>query len=427
MPGDRVCLCLPSAPVWVAALLAARRLELTAVSVGDRARPAELASLVSRFDMGLILSQKDGGIEVESRPATLRSDSGRANSDAALIHLTSGSSGMSKGVLRTEPDLAEEGRNVAAALQLTSDDVLLCATPVFHSFASGLLMACLQSGSTCLLMDHLAPATLLALAARHRATIIAGVPYVFQTLTALSSAQPVPSLRLGISGGAHLQAKTAASFERGFGAPLIQEYGLSEAGIVTLNLGGPASSVGTPIPNVDLRIVDPGDPTRGLPSGEVGEVVVKRQSPPSGYLDHPEETAATFTSQGIRSADLGWLDSEGRLTLTGRIKSMINVAGAKVAPGEVEEALLAHPSVSEAIAFSIPDPTLGETVGAVVIAAERSVSEQALRDHCRSLLSAYKVPALIQFEPNLPRTASGKPDLPRIRDQFAARRFPWMD
>ena len=429
-PGDRVCLWLPSVPVWVAALLGLRRLGLTAVSIGDRARAAELRALISRFNVRLMLT--DGnvaaptGVRVldvasvpEAPPPTPRQH------DAALIHLTSGSSGLPKGVLRSEADLMEEARNVAAALSLTPDDAVLCATPVFHSFASGLLTACLNAGAPCLLMDRLAPATLLDLARRHRATVIAGVPYVFQTLTAVSSADTLPSLRLAVSGGAHLMPETASRFQQRFGAPLVQEYGLSEAGIVTLNLHGPPGSVGAPIPNVELRIVDPDDPSRELPRGAVGEVIAHRVFPPAGYLDRPAESAETFTRYGVRSGDLGCLDAAGRLTLTGRIKAMINVAGAKVAPREVEEALLIHPDVAEAVAFALPDALLGEAVAAAAVPhAGAGVSEQTLRDHCRALLSAYKVPAMIRVMDELPRTASGKQDLPRIRGEFAQRRYP---
>jgi acyl-CoA synthetase (AMP-forming)/AMP-acid ligase II len=421
-PGDRICLCLPSAPVWVAAFLAARRLGLVTVSTGDRARPAELDALIERFNVRLILTTPEGH-SVRPEPVDGRARSTSAETKGALIHLTSGSSGTPKGVLRTEPDLAEEASNVASALGLTPDDAVLCATPVYHSFASGLLTACLAAGTPCLLMDRLAPAALLDLARREGATLIAGVPYVYQTLAALSTGASLPALRLAISGGAHLHDETASRFRKRFGAPLVQEYGLSEAGIVTLNLDGPAASVGAPIPNVALRIADPEDASRDLPLGVTGEVVALREAPPAGYLDHPGETAATFTPYGIRTGDLGQLDAEGRLVLTGRIKSMINVAGAKVAPREVEEALLAHPAVSEAVACGIPDDALGEAVAAAVVAHD-AIDEPSLRAHCRALLSAYKVPACICVEPDLPRTASGKPDLPRIRREFAPRRLP---
>ena len=415
-PGDRVCLCLPSAPVWVAAFLALRRLGLTAVSIGDRARPAELDALVSRFNVRLVITEDDLR-SCSCRPSGLREP---ANESSALIHLTSGSSGTPKGVLRTEPDLTEEARNVATALRLIPDDAVLCATPVYHSFASGLLAACLYAATPCLLMDRLAPATLLDLAGREKASVIAGVPYVFETLTSLSSKQTLPALRLAVSGGAHLHPATASRFRDRFGAPLVQEYGLSEAGIVTLNLDGPPASAGPPIPNVELRIADTTDPTRDLPPGAIGEVMVRRAFPPSGYLDHPTETRETFTPHGIRTGDLGRLDASGRLTLTGRIKAMINVAGAKVAPREVEDALLAHAGVSEAVAFALPDAALGEAVAAVVVPRPAAViTERALRDHCRALLSTYKVPALIHFETDLPRTVSGKPDLPRIRREFS--------
>jgi long-chain acyl-CoA synthetase len=367
-PGDRVCLCLPSAPVWVVAFLALRRLGLTAVSIGDQPRPAELQALSSRFDIRLLLTNghRASATAGDAPVLDVASVTGAPppkprRHDAALIHLTSGSSGAPKGVLRTEADLTEEACNVAAALRLAPGDAVLCATPVFHSFASGLLTASMHAGVPCLLMDRLAPATLLEMARRHCATVIAGVPYVFQTLIALTSNETLPSLRLAASGGAHLSSDTAARFEARFGARLVQEYGLSEAGIVTLNLDGPAGSVGAPIPNVELSIVDAADPSRELPQGATGEVVVRRASPPAGYLDHPMDSRGTFTPYGIRSGDLGCLDEAGRLTLTGRIKAMINVAGAKVAPREVEDALLTHPNITEAVAFALPDafPTVG--------------------------------------------------------------------
>ena len=434
-PGDRVCIYLPSAPDWVAVFLALRRLGLTGVSIGNRPRPPELADLLSRFRVRLVITDAaslpgaqavcaEAGVDLldVTIAATSTRNPAPVSSQAALIHLTSGSSGTPKGVLRTEADLLEEARNVARALELRPSDRVLCATPVYHSFASGLLMACLWSAAPCLLMDRLSPATLLDLARREQATIVAGVPYVFQTLTSLRHAEdePLPPLRLGISGGAHLQPQIAARFRERFGAPLVQEYGLSEAGIVSFNLSdrGRPESVGTPIPNVALRIVDPGDPSRELRAG-AGEVLVRRDSPPDGYLDHPEESRATFTPFGVRTGDLGYLDADGSLTLVGRIKAMINVAGAKVAPREVEDALLAHPALAEAIVFGMPHRDFGEAVAAVVVPDQTaSVSESELIAHCRERLSAFKVPAAIHVVHDLPRTASGKPDIPCIRQTY---------
>jgi long-chain acyl-CoA synthetase len=171
--------------------------------------------------------------------------------------------------------------------------------------------------------------------------------------------------------------------------------------------------VGLPIPNVGVCIIDPAD-ARALPPGVTGEVVVRRRFPPAGYLGHAADRADTFSATAIRTGDLGFLDDEGALTLTGRIKAMINVAGAKVAPREVEDALLRHPAVRDAAAFGVPSPELGEAVAAVVVTAG-AVSERALIAHCRTVLSAYKVPSTIHFVPELPRTPTGKPDLARIR------------
>jgi acyl-CoA synthetase (AMP-forming)/AMP-acid ligase II len=429
-PGECVCLRLPSSPIWVATFLALRRLGLTAISIGNRARPAELAALAARFDVRLVVADsalRELPVEVVN-VADVQEATGRSTSrdhEAAMVHLTSGSSGVPKGVLRTAADLTEEACNVVETLAMAPGDAVLCATPVYHSFASGLLMACLYSGTPCLLMPRLAPATLLDLAAREGATIIAGVPYVFQTLSALRSQTRLPSLRLAISGGAHLPAETARLFQERFGAPLVQEYGLSEAGIVTLNLDGPAESVGPPIPNVGLRIVHPNDASCELPVGAEGEVVVRRASPPSQYLGDPEASRVVFTPEGVRSGDLGRLDPAGHLTLTGRIKQMINVAGAKVAPREVEEVLLGHAAVAEAVVFGIPRGDLEETAAAVVVPFKgAAVSEGALRAHCRERLSAYKIPAAIQVKAALPRTESGKPDLSSIRSEFNSGRQP---
>jgi rifamycin polyketide synthase module 1/2/3 len=432
--GDRVCLWLPSSPSWVAAFLALRRLGLPGVSIGDRARPAELRDLLPKFRVAAVVTDAaftpaitgvcdEAGVRIVEADGPCREETPQAHGHEALIHLTSGSSGTPKGVMRTEADLLEEARNVAEALQLTPDDCVLCATPVYHSFASGLLMACLWSATPCLLMDRLSPATLLDLARREEATMVAGVPYVFQTLTALTPSDAArPPLRLGVSGGAHLQAETARRFRERFGVPLVQEYGLSEAGIVTFNLTRPerVESVGAPIPNVRLCIVDPAEPARGLPAGATGEVLVRRAFPATAYLDHPDESLQTFTPLGIRTGDLGRLDADGCLTLTGRIKSMINVAGAKVAPREVEDALLAHSGVAEAVVFGVPSDELGEAVAAVVVANGACQPDEAgLIAHCRERLSSYKVPAVVHVVPDLPRTPSGKPDVASIRREFS--------
>jgi long-chain acyl-CoA synthetase len=433
-PGTRVCLYLASSPAWVAAFFALRRLALTAVSTGNKARPAELRDLLARFQASLVVTDNaslagvaavcaEAGVAAVNINETAQlPDACEVAGIAAVIHLTSGTSGVPKGVLRTEADLLEEARNVADALGLRRSDRVLCATPVYHSFASGLLLACLSSATPCLLMDRLSPAALLDLAAREGATIVAGVPYVFQTLTTLeSSSDARPPFRLGVSGGAPLGEETARRFQARFGAPLVEEYGLSEAGIVSFNLGLPAdvASVGKPIPNVTLTVVDPDDPAQTLPPGAAGEVVVQRASPPTEYLGHADESRATFTPFGVRTGDLGRLDVEGYLTLTGRIKSMINVAGAKVAPREVEDVLLLHPDAAEAIVFASPSADLGEAVAAVVVPRRGATpSEAALIAHCRHHLSPYKVPAAISFRADLPRTASGKPDIPRVREEF---------
>jgi len=463
-----VALCLDSTPLWATAFLALRRRGWGCLSQGARLKAPELQSMLASFPIDLVLAEPQGagsvaavcgeagipwavvsGLESDPgvrldpgassnggtprrrgrRAAAAQADrnagaTGTAATTAAaapaptaspaVLHLTSGSSGRRKGVVRGEANLVDEARGVAQALELRPTDRILCSTPVYHSFASGLLCAALWS-----------------LVADHRASIIAGVPYVFQFLsrTAGPVRRDIGALRLAVSGGAHMHRAWNDRFRQRFGLPVVQEYGLSEGGIATFNLDDPQGrpeSVGRPIPGVRLSIVDPDDPHRALPPGETGEVVVHRRFCPTAYSGDPGESRRTFFApDSVRTGDLGLLDDEGFLFLAGRSKLMINVAGTKVAPREVEAALLAHPAVTDAVVFDYPDDVLGETVRAVVVCRDGSApTEPRLIAHCRRLLSAYKVPQAVYSLKSIPRTAAGKPDLQALKAGVRPPRAP---
>jgi oxalate---CoA ligase len=151
----------------------------------------------------------------------------------------------------------------------------------------------------------------------------------------------------------------------------------------------------------EVAIVDPID--RILPSGEVGEVVIRGESVMSGYLGNPEATSTSFTNGWFHTGDHGYMDQDGYIYLTGRLKELINRGGEKIAPREVDEAMLSHPSVVQAVTFSLPHPTLGETVAAVVVLREGSdVDELDLRKHTADRLAAFKVPEIILFAQEIP-------------------------
>jgi len=431
VPGVPVLLCLPSDVTWIATFLAlrccgcvvvpeawtasVRELEMTArtckvrFAVTTAEKQEELRSALEAFPAP-VLVVSDTGTGPRS-PAPLRRTLG-----PALVHQTSGSSGLRKWILRDERNLVDEARAVAAALRLVPRDGVLCTTPVHHSFASGLALASLSAGAACWLLPKFRAATTVKWLTSGEITILAGVPYVYQVLSTITVAAGTraSALRAAISGGAHLPRPWVKAFEQRFGLSVHQEYGLSEGGIVSLEdlLSLSSASVGTAIPGVRISIVDPEDPARTLPDGTVGEVLVERQWAPRSYMGASDESARTFLPDGrVRTGDLGRVDEAGRLHLIGRLKQMINVSGTKVAPREVEDVLLSFPTVQEAVVVGLPDRLSGESVAAaVVFRPGEPPSTAELRSFCRGRLSDYKTPRRFTSLECMPRTTTGKID-----------------
>jgi acyl-CoA synthetase (AMP-forming)/AMP-acid ligase II len=200
-----------------------------------------------------------------------------------------------------------------------------------------------------------------------------------------------------------------ASLEARFGCPVVEAYGMTEAAHqMASNPLPPAprrpGSVGRGT-GVQVAIMDDTGPL--LPAGAQGEVVIKGPNVTRGYHNNPEANAAAFTNGWFRTGDQGILDADGYLTLVGRLKELINRGGEKISPREIDEALLAHPAVAEAVCFGVPDAKYGEEVAAVVV-LRKETSEAELAAHCRERLSAFKVPKTIYLATEIPRTATGK-------------------
>jgi long-chain acyl-CoA synthetase len=173
--------------------------------------------------------------------------------------------------------------------------------------------------------------------------------------------------------------------------------------VVAVSLG----SVGTPIENVEVRIVDEDD--RPLPDGALGEIVIRGPNVMRGYLGKPEETAAALRGGWLHSGDVGYRDGDGYFHLVDRVKDMINVAGFKVFPREVEEVLFEHPAVAEAAVLGLPDPVKGEVVRAcVVLRPGQATTAGELIERCRARIAPYKVPVVVEFLPALPKSPTGK-------------------
>ncbi|MFD8811206.1 class I adenylate-forming enzyme family protein [Streptomyces sp. NPDC059627] len=404
----------PADVAWVVDLLALHAKGYAVLAVPE-SMPGNAATALAG-DLGAVGILSTGAQEkiTEHRGGDLK--------DTALVHLTSGTTGTARGVLRSAANLHDEAAAVADALTLNTAHAVLMGTPVTHSFASGMLFAALVAGAPGILVPRYDPAAMAALALHHRPGIIAGTPYVLRALagTAAVRRAGLPGLRHPLSGGAPLHPSWADLWLRTTGVRIRQEYGLSEGGIATMNLRHAEAcpeSVGTPVPRVEIRVLD----ADGRPAavGTEGRIVVDRPANPTTYLSsggrrQPIPALGDGTLRGLDTGDLGFVDHNGLLHLTGRAKLLINVAGAKVSPVEVEQRLLDHPSVNDAVVVGVPDPDRGEAVAAMVETSSATTVRE-LADHVRQHLNSYAVPRRWAMTDTVPRTPAGKPDRARIR------------
>ena len=335
--------------------------------------------------------------------------------DVALILHTSGSTARPKRVPLTHANLSISARNVARTYRLAQDDVSLCVMPLFH--VHGLVastLATLATGGTVVVPGTFSPLSFWRVVRDHHVTWYSAVPTLHQLLLARAepgSSRPEGAERLRFirSGSASLAPHVMHALEAAFGAPVVESYGMTEAAHqMASNPLPPAvrkpGSVG-PGTGVEISTVDADG--RHLKQGESGEVVVKGASVIRAYENNPEANAASFFEGWFRTGDQGYLDEDGYLTLVGRIKELINRGGEKISPREIDEVLLAHPSVAEAVTFGVPHPTWGEEVAAAVVLRE-PVSKSELQAYCRERLADFKRPKQIHIVEAMPRTATGK-------------------
>ena len=220
----------------------------------------------------------------------------------------------------------------------------------------------------------------------------------------------VNSVRFPISGGEPLPLAVAEAFEKRFGVPIFEGYGQTEAApVISLNVPGQRKlgSVGMALPGVEIAIWD--DEKRPVATDVVGEIMVRGPNVMQGYYNLPEETARTISREWLHTGDLGKVDAEGFVTITGRKKDLIISAGENIYPREIEEVLAQHPKVKDVAVIGVPDEARGEVPKAFVIPREGMiVDDKELRLFCRENLAGYKVPKYIDVVPDLPRTPTGK-------------------
>jgi acyl-CoA synthetase (AMP-forming)/AMP-acid ligase II len=405
--GDLVLLKGMSGASLIVGLLAVWSRDAAALAAESTLSAAEVESLREDLAPDCILASDAADRPMATR-AVPRSSRGSLPPGSAVIKLTSGSTGRPRGIAVGAAHLFADGRQILCGMEIGSDDVNLGVIPPAHSYGLGnLVMPLVLQGTRLLILRDPLPATLSTILSLEEPCIFPGVPALFEMLARLPEQAMAPKgLRLCISAGAPLRPGTAVAFRRRFGLPVRSLYGASECGGITYDASPDGQvaeasdgSVGLPLPEVEVRL-----------SGEEGRVTVKSSAVAFGYLSGVEASGDGEFSEGwFKTGDTGRFDDQGRLILTGRIGALVNVAGRKVNPREVETALLGVPGVGDAAVLGVPDAARGEALVACLV-TQAELSREMVMSCLRQELAGYKLPRRLVFVDSIPRNERGKLD-----------------
>ena len=389
--------------------------------------PAKAEALAQIADPILTLDDRGGGnlMEACEDQCSLFGDAAMDWDDAIAILYTSGTTGKSKGALLSHGNLASNAVMLVEAWRFTAKDVLIHALPVYHTH--GLFTATntmLLSGGGLLFRRKFDVDDVISLLPK--ATALMGVPTFYTRLLehkALTRRR-VKHMRLFISGSAPLLAETHRQFEEKTGHAILERFGMTETSMNTSNpYDGErrAGTVGPPLAGIEIRVTDPASGSV-LPPGEIGSIDVRGPNVFKSYWRMPEKTAQEFTPDGyFITGDLGFFDSDGYLTISGRSKDLVITGGFNVYPKEVEEEIDLFPFVMESAVIGVPHPDLGEGVAALVVlkSGETTLDESSMISELQKRLAKFKVPKRIIAVAELPRNAMGKMQKGFLRETYA--------
>ena len=347
--------------------------------------------------------------------------------DIAFLQYTGGTTGVSKGAMLTHGNIVSNLLQADASyspLLVDGKEFVVTALPLYHIFA--LTVNCLlflHKGANNLLITN--PRDIPAFVSelkKHPFTALTGVNTLFNALVNSTDFQALDfsNLKLSIGGGMAVQRAVADKWQGITKTKLLEGYGLTEASPLVAccpyNLDGYNGSIGFPVANTDMQVRD--DEGNVLAQGETGELFAKGPQVMKGYWQRPEETASIIDEQGyLATGDIGYMDDKGFFFIVDRKKDMILVSGFNVFPNEVEEVVALHPKVVEVAAVGVPHEVSGELVKIFVVASDKSLTEEQLIKHCRDHLTGYKIPKLVEFRDELPKTNVGKILRRELRDE----------
>lgn len=386
-----------------------------------------------------LTTRVQGAVRWEELVASDRLDAAVAGpgvGDLAAIQYTSGTTGNPKGAMLTHGNLlanAAQSRAWVPEIE-RGTSVVYAVLPMFHAYGLTLCLTFAMSmGARLVLFPRFDADLVLKVVKKRPPTFLPAVPPIYERLTAAADAAGVSlrGIRYGVSGAMPLSADVVEPWEARTGGLLVEGYGLSETSpVLIVNPAAAtrrAGTIGVPLPSTEARVVDPDEPTREVPHGERGELVVRGPQVFRGYWQRPDETEAVFVADPddgapwFRTGDIVTIDDDGFVSIVDRIKELIITGGFNVAPSEVEEALRHHPDVTDAAVVGLPDERTGEEVVAAVVLREgATLDADAIRSFARERLTPYKVPRRVIAVDDLPRSLIGKVIRRQVKEQLLA-------
>jgi acyl-CoA synthetase (AMP-forming)/AMP-acid ligase II len=449
-PGQTVAIALPNGIEFLVSFLAATRARLVAAPMNKALEVEEFRFLLENSEARVVITTsgtnpiRDAAsaahlpIWTAGRTATGQvelSGPGFSSStksipdapvpgDLAMLMHTSGTTGKPKAVALTHANLMASVRNISAHYALSRADTGLVVMPLFHGHGLiGAALSSLHAGAKIVLPDRFSAHAFWPLVETHAVTWYSAVPTIHEILLVRADSDHAPSrsgLRFVRSCSSPLSPATLKQLEDRFAAQLVEAYAMTETSHQATSNPLPPGvrKPGTVGPGTNVEVAIMGDGGKMLEIGNQGEVVVRGETVMHGYYRNPEATRQAFTDGWYRTGDLGILDRDGYLRLTGRIKELINRGGEKISPSQVDDVLLGHPAVAMAASFPVPDPIYGEEIHAAVV-RRAEVTAAELQKFCRGHLSAFEIPKVIHFVDDLPTNAMHKLDRRRLTELFS--------
>jgi long-chain acyl-CoA synthetase len=404
-PGARVGLCFPNSVNYVALTYALWKISTVVVPVPTECPPEELHEIAASMELSAILSQKTLARSEPLTPDifltrfTLAHPADNHGLNLAFIRFTSGTTNARKGVALSHETIRDRVLAANSAFGITGADTVIWCLPMAHHFLITIVLY-LNAGATVILARHVTAKPFLEAVNRWRGTILYAAPFHFSLLARDNSSAQIDSVRLAVSTTCALPQDVAGEFFKRFARPLVPALGIIELGLVALNTADPLkrwNSVGKPLTDFRVKILSPDE-------HGIGEVAVSGPGICDAYAAPWQSREDILCDGWFVTGDLGRLDSEGFLYLISRKTAVINLAGRKVFPEEIEAVLDRHPSIRESRVFGRVHPHLGEVVEAEIVLSAPDANIENLSHYCREHLASYKIPTRFHVVPALPRT-----------------------